>query len=411
MSATDPIIIVGASHAGVGMALQLRREGWQGGIRLLGEESYLPYHRPPLTKDFLAGDKSAEQICLRPEKVYIDNNIDLLLGQKASKLDCAQKTIQLADGGTLAYHKLALCTGARARRLPLAEGLAGLHYIRSLDQVIALKHALKDGSRVVIIGGGYIGLEAAAVLCQARHEVTVVEMAARVLQRVTSPQMSDYMTSLHEAHGVRIITGSGVQDIQGGKQVERVIIDGGDSIAADVVIVGIGVVANTELASEAGLQVDDGILVDASCLSSDPHVYAAGDCTRFPSKLYGRLLRLESVQNANDQSRVAAANMAGKRVEYDGLPWFWSDQYQVKLQMAGLSDGYDRVVQRGEADLTHDEGFALFYFKGHTLIAADCINRPQEFMIARTLVSQRAAPDPARLQNPAISPKEFLGKV
>ena len=360
MTSEAPIVIVGASHAGVSLALQLRKEGWQGGIQLVGAEHHLPYHRPPLTKDFLAGNKEAGQIQLRPEKVYTDNDIELRLGCHVAELDTQNKLLKLESDEGLAYLRLALCVGARERKLPFGNELSGLHYVRSLDNVAALQQSLPEQGNVVIIGGGYIGLEAAAVLRQAGHQVTVLEMADRILQRVTCVEMSEYMTSLHEANGVRIVTGTEVSDIVGKSRVETVRTESGQQYPADVVIVGIGVIPNSELAQSAGITVDDGIVVDQYTRTSAKDVFAAGDCTRYPSTVYQRSIRLESVQNANDQARAAAANMAGKQQAYDALPWFWSDQYQVKLQMAGLSEGYDQVVSRGKPELTNDEGFALF---------------------------------------------------
>ncbi len=407
MTSEAPIVIVGASHAGVSLALQLRKEGWQGGIQLVGAEHHLPYHRPPLTKDFLAGNKEAGQIQLRPEKVYTDNDIELRLGCHVAELDTQNKLLKLESDEGLAYLRLALCVGARERKLPFGNELSGLHYVRSLDNVAALQQSLPEQGNVVIIGGGYIGLEAAAVLRQAGHQVTVLEMADRILQRVTCVEMSEYMTSLHEANGVRIVTGTEVSDIVGKSRVETVRTESGQQYPADVVIVGIGVIPNSELAQSAGITVDDGIVVDQYTRTSAKDVFAAGDCTRYPSTVYQRSIRLESVQNANDQARAAAANMAGKQQAYDALPWFWSDQYQVKLQMAGLSEGYDQVVSRGKPELTNDEGFALFYLKQGQLLAADCVNRPQDFMASKALISRRVTPDMAALQNPAISLKEI----
>ncbi|MEQ8953652.1 MAG: FAD-dependent oxidoreductase, partial [Gammaproteobacteria bacterium] len=397
----------GASHAGVGVALQLRKEGWAGGITLVSAEDSLPYHRPPLTKDYLAGRKNGEQILLRPAKIYHDNNIELRLGSRVESIDCAACTLLLDDGSSLGYESLALCTGSRERHLPLAEGIAAAHYIRSLSQVDALRTSLRKGGRVLIIGGGYIGLEAAAVLCQAGQQVTVIEAQQRVLQRVAGEQLAEYLTSLHEANGVRIMTSVTVSDITEADGVVSVSTKSGEQLQAELLIIGIGVQANSELAAAAGIKTDNGIVVDSYTRTSAEQVYAAGDCTRHPSKVYDRQIRLESVQNANDQARVAAANMAGRKQAYVALPWFWSDQYQVKLQMAGLNTGYDQVVLRGNPERTRDEGFALFYLNKGRLLAAECINRPQEFMASKALIVAKATPDPAALKNPGISLKDL----
>lgn len=401
-------IVVGASHAGTSLALQLRREGWDGAITLIGDEAELPYHRPPLSKEFLAGVKELDNIRLRPEKVFVDNAIDLLLGSPIVDLDSEAKTVLLADGKKLGYDKLALCTGASAIPLPMGSLLAGVHTIRSVADIVAIKKRLASAKTAVIIGGGYIGLEAAAVLAKLGVDVTVLEMQSRVLARVTSSVMSEYMESLHRQQGVKVLTSTKVISLEGDESVAAVLCEGGLRLPADMVIVGIGVRPNIDLALKANLAIDNGIVVDERGQTSNSDIFAAGDCSNHPSALYGKQLRLESVQNANDQSRVAAANLCGVDKTYDAVPWFWSDQYDVKLQMVGLSDGFDKVAIRGDATNEAGAGFALFYFKGKRLIAADCISRPKEFMAAKQLVMRKAELNSELLTDESVEPAAFL---
>lgn len=401
-------IVVGASHAGTSLALQLRREGWDGDITLVSNETELPYHRPPLSKEYLSGKKELTAMLLRPEKVFADNKIELMLDTEITGLDCAEKTITVANDSVLNYDKLALCTGASPIPLPMGMTLGGVHMIRSVADVNPIKSRLADARSAVIIGAGYIGLEAAAVLSEHGLDVTVLEMADRILARVTSTTMSDYMESLHESHGVKILKSTKVISLEGTDSVEEVVCEGGHRFPADLVIVGIGVRPNIALAEMANLAVDNGILVDDRGRTSNSDVYAAGDCSNHPSALYDKHLRLESVQNANDQGRVVAANICGKDKVYDAVPWFWSDQYDVKLQMVGLSQGFDKVVIRGDVSDAASEGFALFYFQGARLIAADCIGRPKEFMASKQLVMTKAEIDPSILMDESIEPASFL---
>lgn len=380
MSGTGRAIVIGASHAGSQLALHLRKSGWQGDIVLIGAEKQLPYHRPPLSKAVMSGEKTPEQIWLRPEAMYEKQDITLLLGTTVASLDPENHSVILSDGNQLSYEKLAICTGARPIKLPLGDGLAGVHYLRTLDDVLAIKAELESVNRVVVVGGGYIGLEAAAVLRKLGKQVTVLERASRLLQRVTGEAMSDYFKRLHQHHGVEVVTGCEVTAINGQGSVSEVITADDQSFAADMVIVGIGVVPETELAEQAGLRLDNGIAVDAQARTSQIDIYAAGDCSSHPSALYHRSIRLESVQNANDQSRVAAANMCGDDQMYTATPWFWSDQFDAKLQSAGLCEGYDETSVEGDVSPENSEGFVIKYFREGKLIAADCINRPKDFM-------------------------------
>lgn len=404
---TDRCIIVGASHAGVSLALQLRREGWSSAITLIGEETELPYHRPPLSKEHLAGKKDLDAMRLRPAKIYADNEIDLILGSRVVNIDRSARQVTLDSGESIQYSKLALCTGASVREFPPAIGSRNVFYIRAADDIARLAKQVSPGRRAAVIGGGYIGLEAAAVLAQLDVAVTVFEMGERILQRVTSPDMSNYMQQLHESFGVEIRTGAMVQEIVETDHGLTLNCADGTDIEADFIIVGIGVDANTVLAEEAGIIVDSAICVDEYCRTNDVHIYAAGDCTTHPSQVYQRKLWLESVQNANDQARAAAANICGRALVYDAVPWFWSDQYSIKLQMVGLNSGYDELVLRGTTDGGVDASFALFYLKEGRLIAADCVARPKEFMVSKQLVKSGAEISADLLADEQVEPINF----
>ena len=404
---SEACIIVGASHAGVSLALQLRREGWVGPITLIGDEAELPYHRPPLSKEHLAGEKSLDAMQLRPAKLYEDNNIELLLATRVTTIDREARTVTLESGRKLGYQKLALCTGASVRKFAPAAGVENVHYIRTAEDTAQLESQIEKGRRALIIGGGYIGLEAAAVLARREVSVTVLEMSDRILQRVTGPDMSAYIQSLHESFGVQVLTGVEVDNIKAQGQQMLVCCTDGKRFEADFLIVGIGVLPNTDLAMSAGLDGKSGIHVNEYGHTSDVHIYAAGDCTVHPSAIYGRSIRLESVPNANDQARTVAANICGKQQVYDAVPWFWSDQYAIKLQMAGLSAGYDEVVLRGSVTGGLEASFALFYLKQGVLIAVDCVARPKEFMISKQLIKAKAQIPGSVLANEEIAPMDF----
>ena len=401
-------VIVGASHAGVSLALQLRREGWEGPIQLVGAEKELPYHRPPLSKELLSGQKELDAIRLRPEKIYADNDIELLLGTTALKIDKEQRSLHLHDGRVLQYENLALCTGAKVRQLPLALDSERVLYLRTAADVAQLQALAQPGKHAVIIGGGYIGLEAAAVLRKMELEVTVLEIAPRVLARVTSEVLSDYLTSLHMMHGVSIKTSTQINGIQDHEGKLQVVCNDNTEYLADFVLVGIGVSPNTTLAETAGVSLDDGIVVDEKGCTSVPHIFAAGDCTRHPNRFAGGNVRLESVQNANDQARVVAANMVGKASIYDAAPWFWSDQYDIKLQMAGLNSNYDSTVTRGDPTNAENEGFCVFYLRAGELVAVDSVARPKEFMAGKQLIARGITPDKANIADEQIEPASWL---
>ncbi|HDZ09097.1 NAD(P)/FAD-dependent oxidoreductase [Pseudohongiella sp.] len=373
-------LIIGASHAGSQLAVNLRKNGWTGEIVLLGSEAQLPYHRPPLSKTVMAGSKTLDNILLRPEAMYASNDITLRLASDVASIMPEQKQVVLAGGETLTYDKLALCTGARPIKLPLGDGLDGVCYLRSYADVETIRQQLEGKQRAVVIGAGYIGLEAAAVMTQLGLQVTVLERADRVLQRVTGEQVSQYFTDLHRSHGVEIVCGAEVTGINGQHVVDSVHCADGSSYPADIVIVGIGVTPETRLAQDAGLRIENGVYVDEYCRTSDADIYAAGDCASYPDARYQRRVRLESVQNANDQARIAAINICGGNAVYQVTPWFWSDQFDIKLQSVGLSDGFDEAVLDGSLDPADAGGFVIQYLRAGRLIAADCVRRPKDFM-------------------------------
>ena len=401
MTTSETCVVVGTGHAGAQLALALRQEGWTGRIVLVGEERHAPYQRPPLSKAVLLGQKKADEILLRPLAAYEKRGIELRLSERVEAIDRAGRRLALRGGATLAYDKLALCLGSHVRRLGCAGAdLARVHYLRTLDDVAAIAQAASASARAVVIGGGYIGLEAAAALRVLGLAVTVLEMAPRVLARVTSPLMSAFFERVHREEGVAIVTGTRVARIEGDGRVSAVACEDGSRYPADLVIAGIGVAPETALAEAAGLAVNDGIVVDAVACSSDPDIVAAGDCTRHHSALYDASIRLESVSNAMEQARTAAATLCGRQKPSQALPTFWSDQFDVKLQIAGIGAGHDAIVLRG--DPASCRSFSAFYLRQGRMLAADCVNRPQDFMAVRRLIELRFEPDLAYLADDAV---------
>jgi len=382
-------IIIGASHAGAQLANSVRKEGWQGRILVIGDEPMAPYHRPPLSKALLMQEKTADQLDIFKPTVYEKANVEFRLGQRVARIDRQAKQVILENGETLHYDKLALCTGARVRKLDIpGADLKGVHYLRTLADAEAIQQDVTSGGKAVIVGGGYIGLETAASLRKLGMEVTVLEMMNRVLERVTAPELSEFYANLHQQHGVNIITNAQAQAILGQGKAQQVQCNDNLTLDADLVIIGIGFVPNTELAAAAGLEIDNGIVVDEFACTADPDIAAAGDCTYHPNNLLGYRLRLESVPNAMEQAKTAAASLCGNPKAYHALPWFWSDQYDIKLQIAGFNKGYDRVILRGNPDSNQ---FVAWYLQGDRILAADCINSPKEFMQAKKIIGQQLA--------------------
>lgn len=394
MSTNSPsdqhVLIIGGSHTAASVAFGLRQLGWNGAVTIVSEEQQLPYQRPPLSKDFLAGNKQLDDLLLKPAAAYQDKRIQLKLGCVATAIDRANRVVTLANGDQLSYHQLVLATGARPRPLPFAGSESdNLFYLRSYDDVTRIQAALTPSCKVAIVGGGYIGLETAASLTKMGCQVSIIEAMPRLLARVTAPQLSAYYQALHQRHGVDIRVDCQLESfVCSDNQITALQLAGGEQLDCDIVIVGIGVIPNVELAAAAGLAVENGVVVDPHGRSSDPDIYAAGDCSYHYNPIYQRQLRLESVQNTVDQGMAVARTICAAPQTYNALPWFWSDQYDIKLQIAGLSQGFDQTVVRG--DLGSD-AFSLFYLAQGRLLAADCINRPQEFMISKRLLTSDIA--------------------
>ena len=398
-------LIAGAGHAGGQTAISLRQAGYDGRIVLCGDEPVPPYQRPPLSKKYLSGELALERVFLRPESFYARNDIELRLGNAVRAIDPQARVAALDGGDSLPFTDLVIATGSRPRRLDIpGADLENVFYLRTLKDSEAIGSTLLAGRRLAVVGGGYIGLEIASTAKGLGLEVCVIEAADRILGRVTAPEMSAYYTRAHRARGIDIRLSTGVVAFEGTGAVEGVDCGTG-TIPADVVVVGIGIVPDVRLAASAGIECDDGIVVDERCATSAAHIYAVGDCTRHPNPILGRMLRLESVQNALEQARTAAANIAGTPARYEQVPWFWSDQFDLKLQMVGISQGYDTIVQRGSMD---EDDFAMFYLKGGVLIAVDAVNRPREFMACRKIVPQRPSIDPARLADESIPMQEMV---
>jgi 3-phenylpropionate/trans-cinnamate dioxygenase ferredoxin reductase subunit len=411
-TAQEPgLIVVGAGHAGSELALAARQNGWRGTITLLGEEDALPYQRPPLSKAWLAGQVDDASLALRPPEVYEAAGIVLRRSARMVAIDRAARRIELADGQRLPWRKLALCTGGRPRPLACA-GLqtgampANLFYLRTRADAEGIRQALRPDARLVVIGAGYVGLEVAASARKLGAQVTVLEAQPRVLARVAGAAVSAFYQAVHEAAGVAILTGTTAEcvDIEGDRVV-AVRCGGGRVLPADLVVAGLGMLPNVEAARAAGLADAEGIAVDSCSLTADPEIVAAGDCTVQPSALYGRRIRLESVPNALEQARSAAASVCGLAKPNLSVPWFWSDQYDLKLQLAGLPQGHDTCVLRGDPAR---RSFCAFYLQQGRLLAVDAVNRPAEFMLARRVLAQRPQVDTERLADEALPLKELL---
>ncbi len=397
------IVVVGAGQAGAALVAKLRALGHEGPVTLIGEEPVPPYQRPPLSKQYLMGEMELPRLFLRPESFYAEHDIDLRTNTKVSAIDRAARTVR-AGGEEISYDALALTTGSVPRHLPAALGgnLDDVHLVRTLADVDAMAPSFRQGARVLVIGGGYIGLEAAAVAAKLGLEVTLVEMAERILQRVACKETSDFFRDLHTAHGVDIREGVGLICLNGDGAVSGATLSDGTELDADFVVVGIGIAPAIGLAKDAGLETENGIRTDAQGRTSDPSIWAAGDCASLPYK--GRRIRLESVQNAIDQAECVAANILGANVDYVPVPWFWSDQYDIKLQIAGLNHGYDRVVTRGG----HDGTISFWYYAGDTLLAVDAMNDARAYMVGKRLIEMGKSPASDVIADPATELKPLL---
>jgi 3-phenylpropionate/trans-cinnamate dioxygenase ferredoxin reductase subunit len=396
-------VIIGAGQAGSALAAKLRNSGYTGDITLIGGETAPPYQRPPLSKKYMMGDMDLERLYLRPMEFYADQNITLMLDTQVTAIDRDAKTVQTSQG-YIAYDQLVLTTGSWPRKLPEKIGgtLQGVYAMRDLRDADALASEIKQGARCLIIGGGYIGLEAAAVAASKGVQVTLVEMADRILQRVAAPQTSDYFRALHTANGVDIREGVGLDHLIGTDgRVTAAQLTNSSTLDIDFAVVGVGIAPASELAEAAGLDIENGIRVNEFGQTSDPAIWSAGDCASFPYKS-GRI-RLESVQNAIDQAENVALNIMGQNVTYVPMPWFWSDQYDTKLQIAGLNTGYDTVVSRGNADAP-----SFWYYRDGALLAVDAINDSRSYMVGKRLIEMGKSPDPAIIGDPDTDLKALL---
>ena len=398
----NDIVVIGAGQAGSSLVAKLRSLGHEGAITLIGEESAPPYQRPPLSKKYLLGQMELERLYLRPESYYADNDITLLTSHRAVSIDRAGKSV-VVDDRRIPYDQLALTTGSIPRSLPAAIGgdLGGVFTVRTLADVDAMAPGFTMGKRVLIVGGGYIGLEAAAVAALSGMKVTLIEMAERILQRVAAPETSDYFRALHQSHGVDIREQMGLQHLEGDGQVAAAVLSDGSRLDVDMVIVGIGITPASHLAETAGLDLANGIAVDIQGRTSDPSIWSAGDCASFPYR--GERIRLESVQNAIDQAENVAENMLGADKDYIPQPWFWSDQYDTKLQIAGLNTGYDRIVTRGGG-----EAVSFWYYAGDRLLAVDAMNDARAYMVGKRLIENGKSPDPAVIADAEADLKPLL---
>ena len=382
------MVIIGCGQAGGQAAASLRQEKYEGPITMIGQEPYIPYQRPPLSKQYLSGEQEKEKLSLRQESFYSEKEINLMLETSVLSLDPNKKELQLENGETVTYDKLLVATGGRPRKLEVdGHTLKGIHYLRNIDDVDAIKTQMNTSQNLVIVGGGYIGLEVASVAIKRGLTVSVLEMESRILERVTTEEMSAFYHQLHTDEGVNILTSTQAKAFKGSETVESVVC-GDHEIPADLVIVGIGILPNTEMAEAAGLKTNNGLVVDEHCRTSNEHIFAAGDCTNHPNPILNRRLRLESVPNAMEQGRVAASNMLGGSKSYASMPWFWSDQYEHKLQMVGFSKDSDQSIVRGDME---SKSFTVFYLKDDSIIAADSVNNPKEFIASKQLVGKKAS--------------------
>lgn len=401
---SERIVIIGAGQSGAQAVATLRAEGFDGSIAIVGDEPFAPYQRPPLSKAYLMGTMERDRLFLKPDAFYADARCEMILGVAATAIDRAAKTVALSDGRTLSYDKLLLATGTRVRKIkcPGAD-LSGIHYLRGIADVDGLREVFLPGMKLAIVGGGYIGLEVAAVAAKRGFDVTVFEAMDRLMARAVSIPVSDFYEGVHRGAGVKLLLGTGVEAFEGAGKLKAVRA-GGTSYPADVALVGIGVVPNDDLARAAGLGCEDGVVVDAnSNATGDPAVFAAGDCTRHIGR-EGTALRLECVQNAIDQAKHAAIAMTGKPSTYREVPWFWSDQYDLKLQIAGLARTGDRIVLRGDPNARK---FAVFHLRDGAVVAVEAVNAAPEYLVGRKLIAEGAKIAPERLADLTIPMKSI----
>ncbi len=405
MSHDKTCVVIGASHAGVNLAFALRKEGWQGKIILFDKDTNLPYHRPPLSKKYLELEDSIQNNLLKPEESYTKDNINLKLGVSIISINNEEQSVSLDDDSVQHYDKLVFATGASAF-IPPIKGIKeakNVFSLRNADDVEGIRKAFNTSTtkKVVVIGGGYIGLETAASLKKLGADVTILEREERILARVTTAYLSDFFSELHKTNGVSIFTNKNVTEITDNNTV---LCDDGSSYDANIIIVGVGIRVNTELAAQIELKIENGIYVNTKTETSQKDIYAVGDCTYHYNSLYDRFVRLESIQNAVDQAKITAKNICGIETEYNAIPWFWSDQYDIKLQIVGLADGFDDLVVRKEAE----KKFSIWYFKGKQLLAVDSINNAKSYVLGTKYIKTNAEIDKIELANPKSDLKSIV---
>ena len=402
----ENLVIVGAGQSAIQCITSLRKEDYPGLITLVGEEEHLPYQRPPLSKGFLEDTVSNERLYFKKLEFFIENKVKLKLGTKAEEIDIENNNIHLSDNTKLSFDKLVFATGSSVRKLDFpGKDLNSIHYLRGLDDALSIKKDLQTSQNIVVVGAGYIGLEVAAIAAKQNKSVTVIEMADRVMNRTVDPQISDYYLNLHQKNGVTFKFNTSLQEIIGTNNPEKVVCSDGSEVAADMVVIGAGIMPNVELAENAGLSCDNGIVVNEFGKTDHADIYACGDCTNHPNKLLNKKIRLESVHNAMEQSKTVASSIINQSIAYNQIPWFWSDQYDHKLQIVGLSGDHDKVIMRGDMS---EAKFMLFYTKDDKLIAVDAVNNSKEFLICKKLVANKVTIKPDEISNPATNLNDLI---
>ena len=400
------LVIVGAGQSAAQCVLTLKRNNFEKPIVVIGEEDHLPYQRPPLSKDYLSGEVELDRVYMKTQDFYDQNNVTVKISTKVLSLDRKEKMVHLSKGEALPYENLVLATGSRVRQLEVeGSDLKNINYLRSINDSNNLKDQFQKGKSLVIIGAGYIGLEVAAAAVKKGMRVTVVEMENRVMSRTVDPIISDYFDTLHRNKGVEIILGSALEKFEGKAFVEKVVCTDGTTLDADSVVVGVGILPNQELAESAGLRCNNGILVNEFGRTEDPSIFACGDCTNHPNFYVNKNIRLESVHNALEQAKTVALSLLGKPEKYDQVPWFWSDQFEEKLQIVGLSGDHDKTVVRGSIE---ENFFMLFYLKRGELIAVDSVNNPKDFLISKKLVANKLKISSDVLGDQSVDLKDLL---
>jgi len=402
----ENLVIVGAGQSAIQCITSLRKEDYPGLITLVGEEEHLPYQRPPLSKGFLEDTVSNERLYFKKLEFFIENKVQLKLGTKAEEIDIENNNIHLSDNTKLSFDKLVFATGSSVRKLDFpGKDLNSIHYLRGLDDALSIKKDLQTSQNIVVVGAGYIGLEVAAIAAKQNKSVTVIEMADRVMNRTVDPQISDYYLNLHQKNGVTFKFNTSLKEIIGTNNPEKVVCSDGSEVAADMVVIGAGIMPNVELAENAGLSCDNGIVVNEFGKTDHADIYACGDCTNHPNKLLNKKIRLESVHNAMEQSKTVASSIINQSIAYNQIPWFWSDQYDHKLQIVGLSGDHDKVIMRGDMS---EAKFMLFYTKDEKLIAVDAVNNSKEFLICKKLVANKVTIKPDEISNPAKNLNDLI---